>query len=489
MLFRFKICKLLALIVVLLNLVSCANLFSGSEPVPTNFENRETLKKVIKLLNPPDITTKVNNKNVKIYIASFDGTQNDGNNVSGSNERDTVVHFIHKQLEANGYEDGEYYPGPGTQWWPLSTIDSAVCVSCLGKADDAMVDFSKQLDEWRHIPNLEVRVLVIGFSRGAAIGRHFMNLINEEFPTSLSNNLKYPDQLLVRTYGLLYDTVATSIVGEVNLQISPSTDFVIHLVSKDEKRRLFPITKDEDKSFKTKTTEYLELSMKTCPAHYLNKSKRLIQIEVPGVHSDVGASYLNGIGSFYRIYSELILRKMGLIQKKDFVMVENLFMQGQHDSNGLYDDVLNLFKGEPKRGSEQITANPLSKLEMHLLSDRVKKMKLITPSHSLTHNEVVPLVLDVVKIGNTLEIKREWTGLEYHAHVYDNATNSHQIVFRSIQATRDSILHIPQVVWDSLKSAELSRLEFVPFGKNKFSSGHFYVDCKHIFKMDETSEI
>ncbi|WP_428242085.1 T6SS phospholipase effector Tle1-like catalytic domain-containing protein [Gynuella sp.] len=127
---------------------------------------------------------------------------------------------------------------------------------------------------------------VFGFSRGAALARHFINMINqwtaEYRPYGVLTAVKaFPQQLSGRVAFVgLWDTVGSFYwpgndkQGEFNLNLNESSaEQVVHLVAAHEVRHNFPSTRISDAKGRL-------------PANFT-------ETIVPGVHADVGGGYEN----------------------------------------------------------------------------------------------------------------------------------------------------------------------------------------------------
>jgi len=158
----------------------------------------------------------------------------------------------------------------------------------------------------------DIRVLVSGFSRGAASARHFLNLLERDCQKG-----NPPHDPGVRSYALLFDTVATGQRNTLLLGIPSSTDSVLHLVSMDERRIFFRPDLDEP-----------------------TNDHRIRTIPLPGVHSDVGDSYLEGVGGEIRQYVDALLARMGLVSAKTDELPIDYSLQGSNDSRWLLEKML-----------------------------------------------------------------------------------------------------------------------------------------------------
>ncbi|QIT56851.1 hypothetical protein HC341_17595 [Aquisalimonas sp. 2447] len=147
------------------------------------------------------------------------------------------------------------------------------------RVDDAMQDIRRRLD-----PDQHERVVfdVFGFSRGAAIARHLVNVLGTGAPTDWHPD-RWPHEIPmeVRFVGL-FDTVASLYWpangrhGAFNLNLGAgSAERVVHFTAHHEIRRFFPLTRIAD-------------------AHG-NLPDNCTEIAVPGVHANVGGGYENPV--------------------------------------------------------------------------------------------------------------------------------------------------------------------------------------------------
>ena len=113
---------------------------------------------------------------------------------------------------------------------------------------------------------------IFGFSRGAALARHFVNLIHAGLA-----ELQGRCTVRVRFVGL-FDTVGSfyqpgdTDEGPFNLHLGPaSAEHVVHLTAHHEQRKNFPLTSVQD-------------AAGNLPAHFTERA-------LPGVHADLGGGY------------------------------------------------------------------------------------------------------------------------------------------------------------------------------------------------------
>lgn len=253
-----------------------------------------------------------------VYVAAFDGTWNDRDNVR-SGEAPTNPAMLEKKL-SELYDDnlaGKYYHGVGTRESAIMrVIDGMTGNGSEQRAEAAFKDFQKQAQEWiKADPEAQIHVFTTGFSRGAASARHFLNLVDER-GVPADEGKRYVvdppydessfDAKVVQTYdkflrepgsvsssALLYDTVATGQEGVLQLGIPASTRFVAHLTSEDESRRAFPLTSIDAKSPDARD------------------SSRFLSVALPGVHSDIGGGYQEGVAKLGRYMGEQVLYRLG----------------------------------------------------------------------------------------------------------------------------------------------------------------------------------
>ncbi|MCP3876630.1 MAG: DUF2235 domain-containing protein [Desulfobacteraceae bacterium] len=231
----------------------------------------------------------------KLLIFNFDGTDNEPKDAvqdvkkNGEIEDQSITNILKFHLLLGGdlreedtfLENGScslYYNGVGTYGnffqrklntgLALNQWDVAKIINL------ALDDFKKYYEEKGGFE----KVIITGFSRGAAIARRFATLIND----------RVSKDCIIEG---IFDTVAS--IGLPNLSSSdrPDSDVVfengctlpsnvekaLHLLSLDDKRRAFQPT-------------------------LMNKDDRVLEVWFPGAHSDVGGGY------FYDGLSDTSLR-------------------------------------------------------------------------------------------------------------------------------------------------------------------------------------
>ncbi|TMU14866.1 DUF2235 domain-containing protein [Halomonas sp. ATBC28] len=447
-------------------LASCSSIFSGAEPQPLSFSDREIAKNAtLKLGHVPSFFDLSKTDETKIYVFAFDGTENDRNNINDAKERQTTVGYLTNKLEEYGY-DVEYLEGPGIN----SKLDSAFCYSCSIKADEALSSLNNKIEnEISTSSGVDVKVVVLGFSRGAAIGRHFMNLVSQNWPIGSVYN--------VRSYGLLFDTVATSVVDNLLLGIAPTTDYLIHIVARDERRKLFPVIIDKDLAYESEVRE----NMVTTP--------RLTQLELPGVHSDIGASYISGIGTFYRFIGGLLLSNYGLISQNEMEFSEDFFNQGSHDSRGWLSKAAGiesyLVNPSDVRQKEIVNSVPISKGRAEDLAARNVESIQNSSSSYYSYNELSPIFFDVLKSDDTLRVISGYASnlVEVVNLSFEDSDGIKRINFRYKRfPDKKQFLNIEESLWKAIPENKVSRIELVSLERGDESNSCILVNGQLITK-------
>lgn len=447
------------------HICSCASLFSGAEPQPVRGYDRDLISKSLsQLYEVPKVYGSSQENLSKVYIFSFDGTENDRDHVDNHVERQTIVGYLSSKLEHYWGDDRvQYIAGPGVG----NKADSAFCFSCVDKAQEALTFLVGEVSKEKSAnPNVNFKVVILGFSRGAAIGRHFMNLVSETWPLDSEYD--------VRSYGLLFDTVATSVRDRLSLGIAPTTDYLIHFISRDERRVLFPVVVDNDLAFDATHHENLV----TTP--------RLTQIELPGVHSDIGASYTSGIGTFYRFLGEQALARYGLLPHSKGIFTDDFLSQGAHDSRG----ILSIFFGvkaylhEPDSLRKKVIVNsfPIS-------MDRANSLKSMNEIKSgsiygvtTSGGGLETLQFKVVKNKESLSVvSSQYAGMfKFQAVSFDVVNGERYLTYKYDSSSSQNRLYIDKATWDSIPEGSISEIEVVSVNKESAHILYILVNGKAV---------
>lgn len=261
----------------------------------------------------PSVLTEFDHKDVYFFI--FDGTWND----KDSDMPKTIPAKLYDQLNEletrNPRVNTYYYPGVGTRTNIVKKIiDGTTGNGAVDKANNALDQLKKIVNSSGDAPH----IYAIGFSRGAATARHFINLVDEYY-----NNEKIigaPSLTLFsepRIYAMLFDTVATGQLDKLNLDIPMSVTSVVHLVATSEQRIYFPVVR-VNKSENERTG--------------VNK---IYEFDLPGVHSDIGGGYGDALEELSYLFASKWLEKQGLYINVHDSGVQELLNMGKNDSRWL----------------------------------------------------------------------------------------------------------------------------------------------------------
>lgn len=336
-----KLLRNYAVILFWLVLSGCSSLFSGTREVPISEEQKIRLQKLGEAY--PTILPRVNTGKAGVYtlVVAFDGTNNDLFNTPDS-ENATVVGRLYQDVYDEVHKGHErasipvdalwakYYRGPGCPSWIACPFDSAIGWSTWLTARRAMVDVRAKIARM-DAEVREVHVVVIGFSRGAATSRYFLNLMASKPLLNVRG-----EALTVRSYALLFDTVATGLANNLDLSLPPNLEFAYHFVAQNETRKFFGLVVDADESYERNPLAKL---------YYF--PQRIVTIQVPGAHSDLGDSYKKGAGMAVTQFARKTMAAMGLrppLRNYKCDLPENseqpgcrILDEGLHDSRGLID--------------------------------------------------------------------------------------------------------------------------------------------------------
>lgn len=231
----------------------------------------------------------------RTLVFSFDGTGNEPHDASGFKHDESVSNILklhvlmgggleedrsETRTEAGGIQETRYYNGIGTQedgeTIPLighliakarRGINSALAPSW-GDARRILKRAGKDLEQLG--PTANDRIVVLGFSRGAALARKFASKTLEAHTDLRINFLGVFDTVAamdgIHTKG---ETISSDVVFE-NGTLNSRVLRAVHIVSLDEDRVAFEptlINRDEE------------------------NPNRITEVWFPGVHSDIGGGY------------------------------------------------------------------------------------------------------------------------------------------------------------------------------------------------------
>ncbi|SFV16791.1 DUF2235 domain-containing protein [Pseudoduganella namucuonensis] len=337
--------KRCVMLVAILLLSGCA-MVSGNRPYHTSASDEKLIDDAFDfpIANVPLITHRTGDHPVQILQIGFDGTMNDRDRVPPG-EQPTITAKITSRL------GGRYFPGPGMQSPHYRNFaDGMFGYSSSAIAQQATDELLNKVEKLLDIaPDTEVRVFVTGFSRGAAIARHFMNLVD----TKAQSSEKLRNHIYL--YAMLFDTVSTGQTDKLDLRIPPSLDYLVHFVALDESRLFFTPFVDDEPEFVSKVINV---------SGVLTIPDRINFIVLPGAHSDIGGAYTHGIGAMYQQLSEELLFKMGLISQDCWDTPDHVIEDGKHDSRGVIDRLF----GALAPNSKSVRSRAALSLPYHPLS-------------------------------------------------------------------------------------------------------------------------
>lgn len=248
----------------------------------------------------------------------FDGTGNHKYNDRKLTNRDVTnvgkLHDLYRDQSSRGTVQSIYIPGPGTSDGQQTqdgfetqehTLNMALGVGNEGghsRITEAVLNTRQALGQGDFD---KVVFDVFGFSRGAALARHFVNLVHQwpqtlRIPTfrsafsgdemlSFENIPAFPEDVIAEVNFLgIFDTVGSFYLPgnnknlDFNLNLAAaSTKRVVHLTAHHEIRKHFPLSSVMD-------------ARGNGPSHFTEKP-------LPGAHADVGGGYENPDKDFENI--------------------------------------------------------------------------------------------------------------------------------------------------------------------------------------------
>jgi len=231
------------------------------------------------------------NPHERLYVACLDGTGNDetqpqlGPETNVAKLRDQVKFLDNPHIRAG------YVSGPGTQDnWAARTWDGMTGGTYEERIETAYKQFIDQAQKWlAEDPQAEIRVVDLGFSRGAVEAAGLARLIQERgiqdpFGAKyvltddglLVKHVEYTKPPLVAPSQvaqaeLLFDPVGTGAPRDHDLRPPPSVISGLQITAEDERRRLFKSDRIID------------------PGQ--TPDGRFLGVTVAGAHSDIGGGY------------------------------------------------------------------------------------------------------------------------------------------------------------------------------------------------------
>ena len=238
------------------------------------------------------------NPHERLFIAAFDGTGNSmlkDAPVNHTNIADVVRQTAAANSRGLSNIRVDYVEGPGTQDGALKRgWDGMTGNSYEDRVEEMYSRFTAQSKKWlAEDPDAQIRVVSVGFSRGAEQAAGFTRLVDERGiqdpkgrveDRDLFGNLKdvrYTGEPLVPAHQVpqavaLFDPVGTGEPRKHDRRQPPSVLSGFQITAEDERRNLF------------KSTSILDPGA--------SEDGRFLNVTVGGAHSDIGGSYaLNGL--------------------------------------------------------------------------------------------------------------------------------------------------------------------------------------------------
>lgn len=271
---------------------------------------------------------------VRVFVANFDGTNNDAQNLDPQ-YRQTLVATNHEKLrDASPQVLSKYYAGVGTRRSLIGGLFESVTGSgCADRAEAALDDLEMAVAAWqKENPDVRVFVHAVGFSRGAASALHFLNLVhdrNEFVQIGPHPHANDRPMATIASTGVLLDTVATGQTSQLSLTVPSSVASLLHVTAGGEERLLFPLLDISHPKRPSDLVLIAQDSDATPVAH-----KRTHSVEIPGArHSDVGGSYREGgLGHVSEYLMATYQTSLGLTMhahRPSFAEIQGMFA---HDS-------------------------------------------------------------------------------------------------------------------------------------------------------------
>lgn len=239
-------------------------------------------------LHVPDVRSSSHGKPWPVFVAVFDGTWNDKDDPDLPR---TVPAQLADDLAALARTEPlvqpHYYEGVGTRESVLLRLwDGATGRGTVERAERALSDLKAATAANGGVAPY---VYAIGFSRGAASARHFLSLA-DGLPAGAKP---------VRSSALLFDTVATGQTHRLALGVPTSNDLTVHIVATREFRLAFPYV-----TLHTDAADHPSLAD--------GNDDEVVEVHVPGAHSDIGGGYDEGIWKLSLAMSRALLTRQGL---------------------------------------------------------------------------------------------------------------------------------------------------------------------------------
>lgn len=430
----------------------CA-LVSGDKPVAVSANDNVLIEQALRSISidVPLVTHPIAGREIHNYVVSFDGTMNDRKRVPDG-ERETIVASIASRL------GGDYYPGPGMQNPKYRNfIDGMFGYTSSEIAENAANKLLNKARIWLDSNrDGEIRILVAGFSRGAAIARNFMNIVDAatEKDSRLRNHVYF--------YALLYDTVSTGQFDSLKLSFPPSVDYAVHLVARDEPRFLFRPVVDAGPETLSKV---FNVGGSPIP-------ERINLLILPGAHSDIGGVYVQGVSYLYQQLTEQLLYQMGLIEQNCWERADKVIRAGKHDSRGPLDRIAG---AAPPNSDATVARTFLSVSFPNQSAERVAENAARLREMSLANAErgaMIQIFQDVLSLPRLTLLRKgqlvtvlDWKPIEYidgSSFSFSNIKNMRRITYHFLPPYEGKVstILLSDPIWNRLPEGKPAVLSY-----------------------------
>jgi hypothetical protein len=330
------------------------------------------------------------NPHLRIYVAAFDGTWNDRENLERDRncrptESPTLVAEFERNLPNTAVLKSDYFEGVGTRTnYFMSEIQGAAGWGSLERAERAYRKFNEQIEKWRkEDPDIKVHVHVMSFSRGGGSAIHFLNMVDKQGALPVAGGEFYgkpiPGDLgphKISSTATLLDTVVTGQRGTLMLGLPVSTLSVLQVTAGLEMRRAFAYTDILDPARIGEINQVIsnDLSIKSRWNYLDDKNTGVITVlsyrssarssegtstyyarvrtvELPGVHSDIGGAYLDGgIRDVSKYIVDSWHKNLGFLVTPDRPSYDHIERAFAHDSRWAVDKFVDFLVGDNTRG-------------------------------------------------------------------------------------------------------------------------------------------
>ncbi|MCP3945006.1 MAG: type VI secretion system tube protein Hcp [Desulfobacteraceae bacterium] len=231
----------------------------------------------------------------------FDGT---GNDDKDKNKFSNIKKLRDLYNYEKFFQEETYIRGVGTGSHYEKATGGSFGIDGDERLEKAVTFVEKRLEErykkFKLLPS-KIKLDVFGFSRGAALARHFTNLINQRkisFTGDYSRALSSIISKIEVSFLGVFDTVGSfGIPGDNDdwyefFIDESSSKYIYHLVSEDEKRKNFPVQSlIPGKSDGLSPSDFYGLVKRGPFTRKIYEKKNILEELWPGVHTDIGGGY------------------------------------------------------------------------------------------------------------------------------------------------------------------------------------------------------